>query len=345
METKNYLSSRTIANLRFPLMLGVVLCHIVVIDPKVATSLGMNFVAYFVELMTYKATAPCVPLFFFISGYLFFLKFGDKFTIVDYASQLKKRLRTLVVPYVFWNLVVLGYFAFLHKCVPSLINPAFNNVYQFSLSELCRTFWDFPGGQPICYQFWFLKDLLLAVILSPILFMLLKYGRWYFLVLLVVTYIYDIRIFPHQMMLTFFSLGAGFAIHKWDFVAISKKWVKVSAPLFVILVTYASMSSGWGIERGLVTITGGMTFIYGASKLGNQNGTLGESAFFVYAFHGFPVLMLSKIIVAILKPSTSVMWIICYIGCFITIVLLSLYVYTYMKRFFPKFTSFITGGR
>lgn len=336
--------SQVITNLRFPLMLGVVLIHCVLIEPVEAAREGMFFVAFFIELLSHQIVAPCVPLFFFISGYLFFLKFGDKFNVSDYGIQLKKRVRTLLIPYLFWNLVVIGCFAFLHKCLPSLINPAFNNVYQFSLLELCRSFWDFPGGQPICYQFWFLRDLLEAVILSPIIFWLVKYGRFYLMAVLIVLYIYNPALYPHQMMLTFFTLGASFAVHKYDFVQMSRKMVCWAAPLFLLLILLASIEPMCGC-RGGSTVTGAILYVWLASKVSIRNNKLGECGFFVYAFHGFPILILSRILVAILHPSTTIMWLVCYVLCFMIIVILSIVLYFVMKKFFPKFTAVITGGR
>lgn len=346
MENKyNSAISKTITNLRFPLMLGVVLIHNVLIEPQEAIRQGMCFFAFFIELMSHKLVAPCVPLFFFISGYLFFMKFGDRFSAIDYGAQLKKRVRTLQIPYIFWNLVVLGYFAFLHKFVPSLINPEFNNVYKFTAVEWIRSLWDFPGGQPICYQFWFLRDLMLAVIIFPIIFVVMKSGRWYLMVLLAALYICHSTLFPHQMMLTFFSLGAGFAIHRYDFVAIASKCVIPSVIVFMILTIVASSHPKWEGQNGLTVITGAMFFVWIASKVKPMSRKLSGSVFFVYAFHAFPILVLGKVIVGVLQPNSEIAWIGCYIGSFVTTIFFSLILYIRFKKILPKLTSIITGGR
>ena len=49
-----------------------------------------------------------VPLFFFISGFLFF--YYDDFSKNVYLGKIKKRFKSLVVPYIFWNLVVVGFY-------------------------------------------------------------------------------------------------------------------------------------------------------------------------------------------------------------------------------------------
>jgi surface polysaccharide O-acyltransferase-like enzyme len=326
-------------------MLGVVLIHNVIIEPELASNQGLNVVAFIIELVSHQITSPCVPLFFFISGYLFFLKFGDKFGTGDYGTQLKKRVHSLLIPYIFWNLVVLVYFALLHKLFPSQINPEFNNVYQYTAVEWIRSFWDFPGGQPICYQFWFLRDLMLAVIISPIILMVMKYGRWYLMMLLMALYIGNSTLFPYQMMLTFFSLGVGFAIHRYDFIAVASKWVIPSAIVFVALTIISSLNSEMLVSNGLNVIAGSVVFVWIASKLKPINEKLAECGFFIYAFHGFPMLIMSRLIVSMLHPNSTIVWLGCYIGCFAVIVLLSVVLYFVLKRFLPKFTSIITGGR
>ena len=89
------LESKAISRLRFPLMMGVVLIHCVVIEPSLARNQGLGLTAAIIQLFSLGLTGPCVPLFFFISGYLFFFKYAQRFTVADYGQQLGKRVRTL----------------------------------------------------------------------------------------------------------------------------------------------------------------------------------------------------------------------------------------------------------
>lgn len=164
------------------------------------------------------------------------------------------------------------------------------------------------------------------------------------MILLTALYIYNPTLFPHQMMLTFFSLGTGFAIHHYDFVKMSAKCVKLFAPLFITLVIITSLKPEIR-SSGLIAVSGAILFVYLASKQKNINNKLSESSFFMYAFHGFPILLLSRGIVEVLNPNNTIKWLLCYIGCFATIVLISIAFYFALKKFFPKFTAFITGGR
>ena len=79
------LLSETIGVLRFPLMICVVLIHMGI--PNIKELLSVNiFDTYVVESFVHIA----VPLFFFISGFLFF--YGvDKFGRSEYWDKLKKK--------------------------------------------------------------------------------------------------------------------------------------------------------------------------------------------------------------------------------------------------------------
>ena len=239
---------------------------------------------------------------------------------------------------------MIGYFAFLHKFFPSFMNPDFNNVYQFTTEEFIRSFYDYPGGQPICYHFWFLRDWMLAGIISPLIYVGVKWGRSYLMLLMVALYIYNPSLYPYQAMLTFFSIGAGFAIHRYDFVELAGKYIKLSALLFGILVIVSSLKPEYG-QNGISIITGAIVFIWLGSKFKLINRRLTGSVFFIYAFHAFPILVFNRAIVKILHPNGTLMWLGCYVVCFVMTLVLSLVFYIALKKFFPKLTTIITGGR
>lgn len=335
--------SAVISVLRFPLIIGVVLIHNVIVQPSYAINQGLDFAAFFIEFFSHQLTAPCVPLFFFISGFLFFRNYHGTFSFSAYKSQLKKRIRTLLIPYILWNAIVIGYFAFMHRFTPSLINSDFNNVFHFSIIEFLRCFWDFPGGQPICFQFWFLRDLIIGTIITPILFCIIKYAKWLILLALTITFIINNTLFPKQVMLTFFSLGVGCAILNIDFVALSRKLAIIALPTFAISLIINTLQIGGG--NGLIIISGSISFIAIASWCSSYEPRFAEATFFVYAFHGFPLLIISKSIIKILAPSSSIMLLTEYLLCFTLIILMSIFLHKILKKFLPKTTQILTGGR
>ena len=105
------LQSRTIDTLRFPLMLGVVFIHSAFMSyfyPDGRTVFDLeNMPVYSLAAYIFSDNLGqiAVPLFFFMSGYLFFYGNGGGFGWRGYLVKLKKRCRTLLVPYVVWNVV------------------------------------------------------------------------------------------------------------------------------------------------------------------------------------------------------------------------------------------------
>ena len=88
------LLSETIGVLRFPLMVGVVLAHIGIVGKSNNVFVNI-FTNYFLESFI---RIP-VPLYFFISGFLFFYGI-ENFRLVDYKNKLMNRVKRLFIPYV-----------------------------------------------------------------------------------------------------------------------------------------------------------------------------------------------------------------------------------------------------
>ena len=52
-----------------------------------------------------KITNTAVPFFFFVSGY-YFLK-EKKLTLENWKNKIKKRISTLLIPYILWNIIAI----------------------------------------------------------------------------------------------------------------------------------------------------------------------------------------------------------------------------------------------
>ena len=54
-----------------------------------------------------------------VSGYLFFLK-NDSFTLDDYKGKISKRIKSLLVPYLIWNVIIFFVYLTVQTFVPSM---------------------------------------------------------------------------------------------------------------------------------------------------------------------------------------------------------------------------------
>lgn len=86
--------SKTISFLRFPLIILVVFIHV----PRLPG--GGEIYSYVTTLLSVKVASIAVPCFFLISGLLFF---DTSFNFKKYILKLRKRIVTLLIPYILWN--------------------------------------------------------------------------------------------------------------------------------------------------------------------------------------------------------------------------------------------------
>ena len=193
-----------------------------------------------------------VPMFFVFSSYLFFMK-ND-----SYGVMLKKKFHSLLVPLVTWSAINLLLFVFLKQLmvwfVPSLVtNP--EKIY-FSGWTICDWVCAFFGytrkqtiqlfsnysvyGGNLAVQFWFIRDLLLMMVISPLIKKLVRKFPFEFLIFSSFFYVCNIRpvIVMHQAFF-YFVLGCYFSEYDFDFFSFADRihW-KFILPMFAISLWY-----------------------------------------------------------------------------------------------------------
>lgn len=114
-----------------------------------------------------------VPVFFLISGYLFFCKYQQ--TWMCYKSKLQKRFYSLFIPYIFWNafIIVAYYVAESIPIVQTLFNEGGKLVHDFDLHDFLFAFWSHKG------EIQFLLRCGLSVISCSLLYVRLLYTFWH----------------------------------------------------------------------------------------------------------------------------------------------------------------------
>ena len=131
--SKSYTNSisQTISFLRFPLIVAVVYIHFN-ISRKGISLHGINYgtdnpdwYLFTINLVSSVIASIAVPLFFFISGYLFFLQ--KEFNRQEYLRKLQKRVKTLLVPYLLWNLIAIIYQVV--RFIP-FFSSCYNNAFK-----------------------------------------------------------------------------------------------------------------------------------------------------------------------------------------------------------------------
>lgn len=181
--------------------------------------LGSTIVTLLVQI-----SRIAVPLFYIVSGYLFCKT--TILTLQDYRCKLQKRLKTLILPYLIWNMLVAIAYYLMSVLAPSLLGGriCFEN---FSLLDFLRIFWDGNDGYPYNNPFWFIRNLLVVILFTPIIYKLLNWCKNAFVCVVLGCYIVT-RIFWRELDLwdlvpafTFFSLGAYFRLSKLNVASIN----------------------------------------------------------------------------------------------------------------------------
>jgi surface polysaccharide O-acyltransferase-like enzyme len=192
---------------------------------------GMALNHYTQELISTFIGRCAVPLFYTISGYLFFLKVPDGLKSI--GEKMHKRVHTLLIPYIITALFYVA-FQFFINSIPAtskFVNSSILPVLQQSWPRvLVAIFYDCGTGVPLAFHLWFVRDLLILVLLSPLLYLLLRYlGWWWVLLTFLLTYT-GISSFPFFAMF-WFSLGG--ALTKND---ITVKYPKLGLSLLALFL-------------------------------------------------------------------------------------------------------------
>lgn len=365
MMTKENLLSQTITFLRFPLIIGVVLIHskldsVVIANVNLLETVHAPVYGFVSTLFSEIFARIAVPLFYFVSGFLFFYKMRS-FTGHVYMRKLKKRLRTLLIPYVFWNLAVIAFYFFSQSFMPGLMSGNTKLVSEFSLSDWLYCFWDrskiSPGNDtfPICYQLWFIRDLMVVVLFSPLIYMAVRKLRQLAVLCLGVCWIAGLGL-PWSGFSTtaffFFAAGSYFSIHNRNFVTEWMPLLPIVSGLYVLLVAslFCCGEDLYPYLHSISILVGGVSIVVLSARLIERgtwrpNAFLSDSSFFIYAYHAMPLAFVVKLLVSTMKPQSDGMILMLYFLCPMITVFIGLIVYYLLKRYLPAFTSFITGGR
>ena len=175
----------------------------------IAEPLGaFSFIEYFVSN---GLTRFAVPLFFAVSGYLFFRTLTPD--PVGFAEKFVKRLRSLGIPFVFWSAWGLAWAWGLQQS--DATRPAVDSWDIRSGPATIAWFVYRLFAVPVPFQLWFLRDLMLYVLLSPLIYGSLRYLSFVALAPPFIAWFFhfDVKIMEAEGIL-FFMLGGWLAIRE-----------------------------------------------------------------------------------------------------------------------------------
>lgn len=287
--------------MRIILISGIVFVH-VPHNPETSPFLGLygffDWLRVFLGDALFRIGVPCLSA---ISGYLLFRK---GFAAFDYTATIKSKTKTVLLPFLLWNgalfLAVLliqrvglgvGYF-------PDLWNASPREIISHgaAVEEL-----------PVNVPLYFLRDLFVCILLSPILALLVRrFALPTLAVLLLVTAIPDLTlmIVQKKSILFSFTLGIALALHKVDLKTLDPYAGKLTVATLVAAAMLATGLYFTGPEftfelnllRNLLAVFGAIGFWVASSllvksKLGQRLAQTGSLSFWIFCAH-YPLLVL-----------------------------------------------------
>lgn len=342
--------------LRFPLIVLIVYLHAAGFTANFADgarALADARIVENVQTITVSISRVAVPLFFLMSGFLFFR--GAPFSAAVYGAKLRSRARSLLIPFLFWNLALFALIA-AAQSTPSLA-PFFNGQNQALRSLSAFQILDAILGitrYPIAYQFWFIRDLMLLVLASPLIWLAARYLARPTLVVLLWAWLVVAWpiLMPEGEPTLFFFVGAMVAIRGGSLFLVDRVswWI---APLFVIALAGFYLSHGTGLQIYLLrpAVAIGVVLALKASRWLAQSDRwrgplvwLGGTSFFVFAVHE-PLVTTGKKIAFRIVPMTAGTVLTIYAILPLLVIAVALSAFWILSKTVPGFLRFITGGR
>ncbi|ULT28913.1 hypothetical protein KUH03_17295 [Sphingobacterium sp. E70] len=107
-------------------------------------------------------------------------------------EKIKNRIRSLLVPYIFWNLLIILFLMLAQTFLSgSLVSGRNKLITDYSLLDWLWSFWDtsqvnphMKKTLPINSPFWFIRDLMVVIVFSPIVYILIKKLKAYAVIIL-----------------------------------------------------------------------------------------------------------------------------------------------------------------
>lgn len=360
--------STAIMRARFPLTVLVVMIHTNiaagVISKGVEYSIDSYLAKYIISLFSHSIGQLAVPTFYIISGYLFAFKIVE---LSDFKIGIIKRFRSVFLPYMVWNTIamitiLLPRMPFLRTYFPNLSDE------QIDFGIILKGYWDNSFGfdvdkgtvaAPWDMPLWYVRDLMVMFLITPILFWLHKVTKYVGLLIVFLIYMFV----PSSILMTgfsltalmFYTLGIYIAKENWGryFDVIRRKWLMVVILCFCILTiieTYSIFPYYNSVYKIICSILI-LLMLCNSDKINEECSHLTKylagSSFFIFASHTIFNGYVTKLILLVLHFPLHLnfcMTLFLYLSSITVTIVLALVSYELIRRN-VYMSVFLTGGR
>jgi succinoglycan biosynthesis protein ExoH len=287
--------------MRILLISGILFVH-VPHDPDTSPFLGLNglfdWLRVFLGDSLFRIGVPCLSA---ISGYLLFQRGWETF---NYSKTLRSKAKTVLLPFLLWNLGLLGAMFVIQRVDMGV--GYFPDLWNISTRELLSNAFA-TEGLPINIPLYFLRDLIVCILLSPILAVLVRRfpaATLGVLFLLAITPMLTVGIVLKKSILFSFTLGIFLALYQVDlksadrFAGPGTAVMLAAAVLLSIGLYWTGPDFPWPLDmaRNALSILGAggfwlMSAIVIRSWIGQRLAATGSLSFWMFCAH-YPLLVL-----------------------------------------------------
>lgn len=334
-----------------------IVCSFLIILIHCRPEFASGSLAWYVKEMTENGISEmAVPFFFIVSGVMLGQKLARGEGMArSWGWEVFKRLKTLVVPFFIWNALYwlvtqLGPFIHMHLLGRHCGWPTIPSPRQFGL---------WHTECPLLTPLWYVRALFVLVLLSPLLHWVLRKTGGYILLLLFALYGIVCPYYPMSdwnalknfarvgilpvLGLFYFSFGLAISMKFIETKRISlSPWLSLS--LGLILMFLRAVCQDISFLRGACYLGFfALPFLlYGAWQLipsGKWPDCLVKNAFPVFLIHKFGLWFIRN------KRIPLEHGVISFLVCALAVFISSLFAANVIRRFFPKCSTLLFGGR
>lgn len=323
------------------------ICAVMVVCLHMGSTDCMDSSGWWFYVVGKQICKIAVPWFFLASGF-FLVGHCDRKDW--YSRALKTRIKTLLVPYLFWCGLFAVYFTIICARKSGLIPVVSRNwLLYFGLD---------PVKAPFCSVMWYLRALMIFILISPAFIVVVRRLGWWAVGFL---WLADCVFRLHYGMpgsgffwfvfslegAAYFALGIAIRLGCVSFpfpaLARSKYWGICGCVILLVLLCLATVLYRKGhpvfCYEGVLIPFAMMVCWRVASCVAPFLGRWGEFSFPLYLVHVYPMNLLTAMV---FKDSTSAAHLLLRIG---GTLFLSALAIVLIRRFAPKLSAFAFGGR
>lgn len=300
------------------------------------------------EVLNAHVDFVAVPLFFAISGFLFLRKF--ELSVPAYGEMLRKKLLSLLVPYLLFNIGLALWFYFVGS-IEMMGSWGFLKQQGVVTKVLGL------GTTPINYPLWFLRDLLVVFVLSPVLLLFFKEAPGVGLVTLFCLWV-GINPSPYSYYGDFFMFYLGGYLARTRFPLAGVSWWQQWGTLaFAVLTAVLTAHTALGITDDHArlflfkcNLILGLACFWRISAIPFVRDSrllhrLSLYSFFIYLAHEPTVSILQTRLLSVWKPVGDVQQIAFYWLSGLTVIFLLWGLGELLSRTVPLVYAVATGSR